>query len=509
MPNFFITPEFLVIGTLIIGLSNLIIPFCSSEENTKLSNWLLINIAIFFFLSVLLIDYLFLASQLEVKIKLLSINHYQLALHLEALGLIFLTLLAFLWICAILYSISFLDVNGIGNKRSFLFFLNAAILMGSFTALAANLLTMFIGYELLTLCTIPLIIHQANKQAISGLYSYLRILMGASLILFLPAIILIYTNIGHGDFTPNGFIANYFSPFYAQIILLLFIFGIAKTAIYPLHSWLPAAMVASYPVSALLHAVVVVKTGLFCIYKILYYVFGLTYLQIMLANFNWLILLPIITIIYSSFKAVKCTKIKTILAYSTINQLSIALLAAFLFSSKGMIAAIMHMISHSFTKICIFYAAGNIYSIKNSSHINQLIGANKFAPKTSFIMLLAGLSLIGMPPFAGFFSKLYIMLAAAEANNLLAMLTLAISSLFSALYIVKMLVFIYKPTVKDKLLQIEYKPYFTKNRTSAPNIDNIETKLPNSMLISLFLCVSGVLAFFPIWQILNKFLIFI
>ena len=227
-------------------------------------------------------------------------------------------------------------------------------------------------------------------------------------------------------------------------------------------------MVASYPVSALLHAVVVVKTGLFCIYKVLFYVFGLEYLQYLFGGYNWLVIIPAITILYSSLQALKCNEIKMILAYSTINQLSIALISAFLFTPKGLAAAVIHMVSHSFSKICLFYSAGNFYSSGRTYYLTDLIGINKNMPKTSAIFLIATLSLIGIPPFAGFISKFHIMVAAANQQNLLVMIVIAVSSLFSAFYMLKVLGFIYEP-VKIKN-------------------NNTEKTVPIFMFISLVLC---------------------
>jgi multicomponent Na+:H+ antiporter subunit D len=509
----FVTPQLLVISTLFIGLVNLITPFTTKEDSRTRSAFLLI-VSISFLINVLILDYLFL-NGIESNFTIIDFGKYQLSLHLEPLGMIFLTLLAILWICALLYTIKFLDINEIKNSNRFLFFMNCCVMIGGFIALSANLFTMFVGYELLTLCTIPLIAHHVNSKVSQGLTKYLKILMLSGLVMFLPAIIIIYATIGHGNFTTGGFIKGTFSESSSIILLLLFIFGIAKAALYPFHSWLPAAMVASYPVSALLHAVVVVKTGLFCIYKILVYVFGLGYLQILFSDHNWLIIFPIFTIIYSSTRALQFTEVKMVLAYSTINQLSIALLSAFLLTPKGLIAAIMHMISHSFTKICIFYAAGNIYSIKNSYHIGQLIGIGSTMPKTSFVMLIAGLSLIGIPPFAGFISKFYILLAAAEVDNIIVMITLGISTLFSAIYMIKILIFIYRPTTEDFILHLKLKPYFDeapKNKISKRIVSsnyNAERRLPKFMIASIVLCISGVILFLPIQQAITKLLIFI
>jgi multicomponent Na+:H+ antiporter subunit D len=178
-----------------------------------------------------------------------------------------------------------------------------------------------------------------------------------------------------------------------------------------------------------------------------------------------------------------------ILAYSTINQLSIALISAFLFTPKGLAAAVIHMVSHSFSKICLFYSAGNFYSSGRTYYLTDLTGINKNMPKTSAIFLVSTLSLIGIPPFAGFISKFYIMLAATNQQNLLVMIVIAISSLFSAFYMLKILGFIYEP-VKTK------------------NVNNKEKKLPLFMFISLVLCIISVTCFFFIQQTINIFLNF-
>jgi multicomponent Na+:H+ antiporter subunit D len=509
----FVTPHFLVIFTLVTGLVNLITPFVTKEDS-KARSFFLLSVSLAFLINVLILDGLFL-NGIESKFTLLDLGKYTISLHLEALGMIFLTMLAILWTCALLYTIKFLDINEMKNSNRFLFFLNCCVMVGSFIALSANLFTMFIGYEVLTLCTIPLIAHHGGSTVSNGLFKYLKILMLSGLVLFLPAVIIIYSHIGHGDFTANGFIQGHFSDAHAIILLLFFIFGVAKAAIYPFHSWLPAAMVASYPVSALLHAVVVVKTGLFCIYKILVYVFGLSYLQSLFADYNWLVILPIITIIYSSMQAIRFTQVKMVLAYSTINQLSIALLSAFLLTPKGLAAAVLHMVSHSFTKICIFYAAGNIYSVKNSYHIGELIGIRNTMPKTSFVMLIAGLSLMGVPPFSGFISKFYIMMAAVEQENLLVMITLVISTIFSAIYVIKMLIFVYRPTSDDFILHLKLKPYFDeslKNKSSKRIISEshtAESRLPIFMILSITFCLFGVIFFFPMQQAIAKFLMFL
>nr|WP_316353245.1 proton-conducting transporter membrane subunit [Candidatus Trichorickettsia mobilis] len=483
----FITANFSVISTLIIGSVNLLTPFITKEDS-NIRNILLLLISTIFLINIIIIDWLFLHG-IRANIILFAFDHYAFSLHLEAVGIIFLNLLGSLWICALLYTTKYLVINNIANSSRFLFFFNLIILMGALLSLSANLFTMFCCYELLTLATIPLIIHVKAGAIYDKLYQYLTILMGSSMLLFFPAILIIYAKVDHGSFIYDGFIQDNFSDTQAIFLFLMFIFGISKAAIYPLHGWLPTAMVATYPVSALLHAVVVVKAGLFCIFKIIIYVFGLKYLHSLFTPFNWIILLPIITIFYSAFKGLQANNIKMILAYSTINQLALALLSAFMFTQKSIAAAILHMVSHSITKICLFFAAGSYYSINHTSQIKDLLGIKVAMPKTSLIMLIASLSLIGLPPFAGFISKFYIMLAAAQQQQLLIMVIIAISTILSALYMTKILIFIYK--------------------TNTPTNHNLEDKLPLSMLISIVICIAGVIGFFLIQKLISRFLVYI
>lgn len=482
----FTSPNFLIISTILIGMINLLTPFITKDDS-RIRSFLMLSVSTFFLLNVLILDYLFINGT-EINFTLLTIGHYSVAFGLEPLSLIFLTLLATLWIPALLYTIKFLSINEFHNTSKFLLFTNATVLSACIVALSWNLITMFIGYEMITLCTIPLIIHVHTAKNLAGLFKYLKILMLTSLLLFLPAIVIIYSNIGHGIFTNGGFIAGYFSNTATICLLLAFVFGISKAAIFPFHGWLPAAMVASYPVSALLHAVVVVKTGLFCIYKILFYVFGLEHLQALFIEYNWLVMFPAITIIYSSLAALMTKEIKMILAYSTITQLSIALMSAFLLTPMGLVSAIIHMIAHAFTKICMFYSTGNFYSLHRTYKINELSGLHKTMPKTSLVFLISGLSLIGIPPFAGFLSKFYIINAALNSHNLFVVSIVVFSSLCSTIYVIRILMYIYGPRINEILY------------------DKHEQKLPYFIFLSLALCLSVVIGFFFVKQGMSVFI---
>jgi multicomponent Na+:H+ antiporter subunit D len=489
---FSVSPSFLVVSTLSLAVLNLMMPFTSKQDNNT-RTFLLIIVSSFFFINILMVDWLFLKG-VRAQLSINVLNNFSIGFHLEALSLIFLTLLGFLWVCALLFTTKYLAINYVPNSGRFLFFLNLSVLSGVLIALASNLFTMFIFYEILTLSTAPLIGHGGGDKVMSGLYKYLKILMMSGMLLFLPAIIIIYAQVGHGNFLPGGFIEHYFSKTQIIFLLLMFIFGISKAALYPLHRWLPAAMVAHYPVSALLHAVVVVKTGLFCIYKILIYIFGLKYLHSLFVEFNWIIFIPIVTIFYGAFQALKSDNIKNILANSTINQLAIALLSAFMFTPKSMGAAILHLVSHAFTKICLFYGMGSIYSLKKTNQIQDLIGVAREMPKISLIVLLASLSLIGVPPFGGFISKVYIILAAAEQNQTLVLCTLAVSTLLSGLYLFRVVTLLYTPEIVNH-----------SNRQSV----FLEKNLPILMFFSLALCLCGVIFFYFIQIFIKKFLIYI
>lgn len=471
-----------LISLIIIAIISLIVPLIMQSSNFL--NHSVILISIVFFINLLVVDLLFI-SGIKPNLLLFSFAKiYEFTIHLEIIGIVFINIIGILWICSILYTTGYLKVNSIESPHQFIFFINLTILIGILIAVSANLFTMFISYELLTIATIPLITHVKRSNTRKELLHYIKILTGSSILLFMPAMIIIYHDVGYANFTNTNGILSTFSSTKAVILFLMFIFGIAKAGLFPMHSWLPSAMVAPYPVSALLHAVIVVKAGLFCIIKIIVYIFGLQLLHDLFNNFNWIILLPLFTILYSAYKALNTYNIKTILAYSTINQLSIVLLSAFMFTKKGITAAILHIVSHALSKICLFFAAGNCYSLIKTYDIADLSGIKSNMPKNSFFILFASLSLIGMPPLAGFFSKLYILLAASYDQQFIIMFIVVISSILSIMYFYPIISSIYH----DKDL--------------SQNSKNIEYKLPVSMSLSIIICIIMNLMFFFLMYII-------
>lgn len=355
-----------------------------------------------FFLETLSITYFYIYGG-RVTWTMININFIDITFAIEPLGLIFLNLLAGLWIIASLYSFFYMRTVRDLRYCRFLMLLGLAIFASTIVVMAANLFVMFIGYELLTLTTIPLIAYYGmhNDQVMK----YIRILLFSSVGMLLPFIFLVQFYNGNTQFTLDSALGNNINYYMGHLLLFLSIFGIAKAALYPLHQWLPAAMIAPYPVSALLHAVAVVKIGLFCIFKIIIYIFGFTYLYELTMSFNWPLIIAIFTMLYASYKAVMHDSIKNILAYSTISQLALTLVAAFLFQEKAMEAAIAQMISHSFAKIVLFFTAGRFYSSIGCSRIDQLKGLGYKLPAPAIFFIIASLSLIGFPVLAGSYSK--------------------------------------------------------------------------------------------------------
>ena len=299
-------------------------------------------------------------------------------------------------------------------------------------ALAGNLFTLFLFYEILTLATYPLVTHKGDEATIRSARVYLAILMGTSITLFLPAVIWV-TSLTGGDFTLGGSLQGKVDAPTAGLLLAMFVFGIGKAAVMPIHRWLPAAMVAPTPVSALLHAVAVVKAGVFSITKIIIYIFGVDWL-FSLSTTQWLVWITSFTIIVASLIALRQTNLKRLLAYSTIGQLSYVVMASAILKPMAEIGAALHMVAHAFGKITLFFAAGAIYVASKKIDITQLAGIGRRMPVTMAAFTIGALSMIGVPPTGGFVSKWYILGGAFEADNFLAIFTIIASTALNAAY---------------------------------------------------------------------------
>ena len=355
------------------------------------------------------------------------------AFRVEPLGMMFAALASLLWIVNSVYSIGYMRGNQEKNQTRFYIFFAVAISAAMGIAFADNLFTLFLFYEILTLSTYPLVSHKGDAKTVNSARVYLGILLSTSIGLLLPAIIWTYYAAGTGTFTQGGILAGNIAGPAVGLLLGLFVFGIGKAAVMPVHRWLPAAMVAPTPVSALLHAVAVVKAGVFAITKVIVYIFGIEFLFAEPSG-GWLLYITAFTVIAASLVALKQTNIKRMLAYSTIGQLSFVLMAAATLKPFAEIGAAVHMVAHAFGKITLFFAAGAIYTASKKTEIFQLRGIGHRMPWTMTAFTIGALSMIGVPPTGGFVSKWFILAGALQADNYVAIATIIISTALNAAY---------------------------------------------------------------------------
>lgn len=362
------------------------------------------------------------------------------AFHLEMLGMIFVFMVSFLWIVTTLYGVGYMRTLYKKNDQGFFPWITLAIGSTIGIALSANLLTMFFFYEILTLSTYPLVNYKRTEDSAAAGRHYLAILMGSSLLLLFPTIIYCWYETGTTYFHVRGVMASQVSPHVTFFMFIALVFGLSKTAIMPFHSWLPRAMVAPTPVSALLHAVAVVKSGIFVLIKTIIYIFGVDHLRFCMSQFGWMgNIISIVagaTILIASLSALQQQNLKRMLAFSTISQLSYCILAASLLTPQSLIAATIHMVAHAFAKITLFFAAGSIYIQTKKKDISEMNGIAKSMPWTMGAFSIAALSIIGLPFTAGFISKFYIITSAWDINQWPVILVLVTGTLLSASYFV-------------------------------------------------------------------------
>ncbi len=356
-----------------------------------------------------------------------------LALHVEPLGMLFALIASFLWIVTSIYSIGYMRGNRESHQtRYYVYF---AIALGSTmgVAFAANLLTLFICYEILTLSTYPLVTHHGTPEAVRAGRTYLGLLLATSIGFQLVAILWTWQLAGTLSFRLGGVFADPPQATVTGLLLFLYLFGIGKAALMPLHRWLPAAMVAPTPVSALLHAVAVVKAGVFTVAKVIVYVFGLDALQ-QAGIAHWAVYVAGATILIASVIALRQDNLKRRLAYSTVSQLSYVVMAATVLAPLSVVGAAIHIAAHAFGKITLFFAAGAIYTAAHKTEISQLDGIGRAMPWTMGAFAIGSLSMIGLPPAVGFVSKWYMLLGALDARNGFAIAVILASTLLNAAY---------------------------------------------------------------------------
>lgn len=351
----------------------------------------------------------------------------------DSIGILFAIVSSFLWIITSVYSIGYMrGLNEHSQTRYFSFFaLSLSATIG--VAFSSNLLTLYLFYEMLSFSTYPLVTHHQDMEARSSGRKYLLYIVGLSIGFVLPSMLIIYNMTGTLEFAKHGFLPGNLSPAIVTTLLVVMLFGFAKAAIMPFHSWLPAAMVAPTPVSALLHAVAVVKVGVFCVIRVITGVFGVE----LLSSFHLNILVCIIasiTIITASCIALSQDGLKRRLAFSTISQLSYIVLGVALLSPRGFVGGILHIAMHAFGKITLFFCAGAIFVATGIKNISQMEGIGRRMPITMAAFFIGSLSVIGLPPCGGFISKWYLVLGTLDAGQLALLAVILVSSLLNAAY---------------------------------------------------------------------------
>jgi multicomponent Na+:H+ antiporter subunit D len=354
-------------------------------------------------------------------------------LRVDALGMIFALVASCLWLFTSIYSIGYMRaLNEHAQTRYYASFA-VAISATLGVAFAGNLLTMYLFYEVLSLSTYPLVTHEQNAEARASGRKYLTYILGTSIGLALPAMLITYSVAGTLDFTPGGILAGKASPELLALLVVLFLFGFAKAGLMPFHGWLPAAMVAPTPVSAFLHGVAVVKAGVFAIFRVIFDILGPETLQS--ADLGSLITyIASVTILIASMVALTQDSLKRRLAYSTIGQLAYMVLGAGMLTATGMVGGVMHLAMHAFGKITLFFCAGAIYVASKKKYISQMDGLGRRMPITYLAFFLGSLSIIGMPPLGGFISKWGLLIGAVEGDQMVLIAVLLISSLLNAAY---------------------------------------------------------------------------
>ncbi len=457
---FLIIPVFLPI---ISGAILYFIPFKNQRQrNTYVISTLLVS-AVAVWLSAFLVP--------EKTFTLLHFtDDLTFSLRLDGAGKIFSCLSATLWPITAVYAFDYMKHEE-HHQMFYCFFVMAfGTTMG--IAMAENILTMYLFYEMLTLTTIPLVAHGMTKKHNRAARKYMTYSIGGAAFAFAGVIFLIIN--GAGTFRLGGNLITVENETLALVLYLLAFMGFGvKAAISPLHRWLPTASVAPTPVTALLHAVAVVKAGAFALIRLTYYAYGTEFLKGSWVQYA-VMALSIFTILYGSVNALRQKHFKRRLAYSTVSNLSYIVFATTLMTPAGLIAAFCHLIFHSVIKIGAFFAAGSVLHNSEREYVPQLEGIGKKMPWTFGFFTVSALALTGIPPFCGFFSKWYISTAALETAGVLEIIgvvVLLISALLTAIYMLS-------PIVKA----------FFPRENAEIELENVHEAKP-AMLVPMGICV--------------------
>ncbi len=373
-------------------------------------------------------------------------NKLLLELYIDGLSKLFGTMVSVLWVVTTIYAFEYMTHEGREDQFFAFFTIAFGVVLG--IAFSGNFLTMYLFYEFLTLVTLPLVMHTMdNKARHAGKVYVLYMMFGAALAFI--GFIFIYCYGTTIRFVPGGVLNPLLiagNDFKLQLVFFMAFLGFGvKAAIFPLYRWLPKASVAPTPVTALLHAVAVVKSGVFAIIRLTYYSFGTDFLRNSIAQ-SLMLLLTAITIVFGSTIALRTPHIKRRFAYSTVSNLSYILFGIALMTPAGLMAALLHMIYHAVLKITLFFTAGALLYKTHREYLYEVEGFGKYMPVTFACMAVTGIGLVGIPPFAGFHSKWALATAAVECGNPISyvgIFALIVSALLTALYIFYILVRVY------------------------------------------------------------------
>jgi multicomponent Na+:H+ antiporter subunit D len=404
---------------------------------------------LFYFFSIIIATAsILLAFKCEINTKY-AIDSLSFIIIIDKFSKIFLILITCSWLISIIYSYEYTKYNFQEKKTDFFIYLNILLTVVMINACAGNLITLFIFYVIGIPLTHPLIKLRGNKIAINSAKKFFGQTFIPSFFIFLPAIFIVNSLIGHVAFDGTSTLgSSNVNPMLGGFLLLLFIVGISKNSVFPFHTWLPSTNTAPAPISALIHSVAAVKTGSIALIKIAVYIFGLEYIHILTTNFltgGWLIYLCGITAIYTAYKALKTDDLKQRFAYSTVGQLSYIILAVLIGSKTGILAATLHIVTHSIAKSCLFYVAGfynSIYLTRSVKEISEIIPSTRFL---AMVIAICGLSISGFPFLAGYYSKDLMFIEEWYTHYYASAIFLLIGSVINLLYIIGPVKSAFKP----------------------------------------------------------------
>jgi len=395
-------------------------------------------------------------------------------LRADGFSMIFAMVASSLWMIAVFYSMGYMRAHDEPCQTRFNACFALAIFGAIGVALSDNLFTLYLFYEIVSICTYPLVAHHQDAEGYAGGRKYIIYLTTTAKMFLLPALILIYVLVGNLDFPHDIFTGMFPADTKSWVIVMLYCFcilGFAKNGIMPLHHWLPGAMVAPTPVSALLHAVAVVKVGVFCTTRTMLYVFGVNTMDMLNLGIPTAYFVSF-TILMASVIALSKDNLKARLAYSTVSQLSYIILGVALLTPHAINGGLIHIVNHGFSKITLFFCAGAIFIATHKKNISEMSGLGRSMPFTFGAFAVASLSMIGAPPVAGFVTKWYLLVGSMEAHQVGILLVLITSTVLNVGY----------------FAPVTYKAFFGKRPEG--EVETGIQEAPLSMLIPILIAVT-------------------